>query len=68
MFVIKAQPVKLNTYKIHGEFQMSRKRPKKTYPPFYERFIPVAIGLLAIVIIGMLVFTIAVGIGVLKFG
>ncbi len=42
--------------------------PKRQYPTFYEKFIPIAIGLLAIVIIGMLVFTIAVGVGVLDFG
>lgn len=43
-------------------------KTKRTYPPFYEKFIPVAIGLLAVVIIALLVFTIAVGVGVLKFG
>jgi hypothetical protein len=47
---------------------MSKKKPDRAYPPFYEKLVPVAIGLLAIVIIGMLAFTIAVGIGVLRFG
>jgi len=47
---------------------MTHKNIKRTYPPFYEKFVPVAIGLLAAVIIGMLVFTIAVGVGFLKFG
>lgn len=47
---------------------MTDKKPKRAYPPFYEKFIPVAIGLLALVVIGMLVFTIAVGVGALKFG
>lgn len=47
---------------------MTEKKTKRTYPPFYEKFIPVAIGLLAIVVLGMLVFTIAVGVGALKFG
>jgi len=42
--------------------------PKREYPDFYEKVIPIAIGLLAIVILGMLVFTIAVGVGALKFG
>ncbi len=42
--------------------------PKRQYPAFYEKFIPIAIGILAIVIFGMLVFTIAVGVGLLKFG
>jgi hypothetical protein len=47
---------------------MTDKKQKRTYPPLYEKLIPVAIGLLAIVVIGMLVFTIAIGIGALKFG
>jgi len=42
--------------------------PKRQYPEFYEKFIPIAIGVLAIVILVMLVFTIAVGVGALKFG
>ncbi len=42
--------------------------PKRQYPAFYEKFIPIAIGFLAFVIFGMLVFTIAVGVGALKFG
>jgi hypothetical protein len=40
----------------------------RKYPKFYEKFVPIAIGVLSVVIIGMLVFTIAVGIGALKFG
>ncbi len=46
---------------------MTEKKPKRTYPPYYEIFVPVAIGLLAIVVVGMLIFTIAIGMGVLKF-
>ncbi|MBC8505717.1 MAG: hypothetical protein ISR58_09750 [Anaerolineales bacterium] len=42
--------------------------PKRQYPAFYEKFVPIAIGILAFVILGMLVFTIAVGVGALKFG
>ena len=41
--------------------------PKRQYPAFYEKFVPVAIGVLAVVIVGMLIFTIAVGVGVLTF-
>ncbi len=41
---------------------------KRQYPPFYEKFVPMAIGILAVIILVMLVFTIAVGVGVLKFG
>jgi len=42
---------------------MQEKKSKREYPPFYEKFIPVAIGLLAVVIVGMLIYTIAVGVG-----
>jgi hypothetical protein len=47
---------------------MAQKKTKRSYPPLYEKILPVAIGLLAIVILGLIVFTIAVGIGVLNFG
>jgi len=47
---------------------MNKKRKKRTYPPFYERTLPFAIGLLVILIFGMLIFTIVVGVGVLNFG
>ena len=43
---------------------MSEKKPKRVYPPFYEKFVPIALGLLAVVIVGVLNFTIAVGVGV----
>jgi hypothetical protein len=43
-------------------------RSQRKYPGFYEKFVPVAIGLLAILIIGMLAFTVAVGTGILHFG
>lgn len=41
---------------------------QKTYPAFYEKFIPIVIGLLAVLIFGMLVYTVAVGTGMLQFG
>jgi len=47
---------------------MTEKNLKRTYPPLYEKFVPLAIFLLVIVVIGMLAFTIAVGIGALDFG
>jgi len=40
---------------------------KREYPAFYEKAIPIAIGLLAIVIVAMLVFTILVAVGALNF-
>ena len=49
---------------------MSEKQPQapREYPPLYEKIVPAAIGLLLIVIIGVLIFTVAVGVGVLSFG
>jgi len=47
---------------------MTRKNSRRTYPPLYEKLVPIAIGLLVVVVIGMLVFTIAVGVGILSFG
>ena len=47
---------------------MVEKKIKRKYSPFYEKFVPIAIGLLILVVVGMLVFTVAVGVGALKFG
>ncbi|MEN8171993.1 MAG: hypothetical protein ABFS03_03845 [Chloroflexota bacterium] len=38
---------------------------KRVYPDFYEKFIPIAIGLLAVLIFGMLVFTVVVAAGII---
>jgi uncharacterized integral membrane protein len=47
---------------------MDETKKKRSYPLFYEKTLPFIIGLLAVVIIGMLIFTIAVGVGALNFG
>ena len=47
---------------------MAERKINRKYPPFYEKFVPIAIGLLIMVVVGMLVFTVAVGVGALKFG
>ena len=47
---------------------MTENKSKRQYPLFYERIVPIAIAILALVVIGMLVFTIAVAIGVVSFG
>ena len=47
---------------------MTENKPKRQYPPIYEKLIPIAIGLLVLVIFLMLAYTIAVGAGLLKFG
>lgn len=36
---------------------------KRQYPAFYEKLIPIAIGILAVVVIGMMVYAIAVAMG-----
>lgn len=46
---------------------MANNKLSRKYPPFYEKFVPVAIGLLVFVLAVMLVFTLAVGVGVLNF-
>ena len=49
---------------------MSKKPPEtpREYPPVYEKIVPLAIGVLLIVIVGVLIFTVAVGVGALNFG
>ena len=37
--------------------------PKREYPEFFEKSIPIAIGILVVIIIGMLIFAIAVILG-----
>lgn len=39
------------------------KQPRK-YPPVYEKVIPIAIAVLAIIVVGVLMFTLGVGLGV----
>ncbi|MFQ5616426.1 MAG: hypothetical protein ACE5GO_08210 [Anaerolineales bacterium] len=44
--------------------QKNKSQPlERRYPPFYEKAIPIAIGVLVVVIIGVLIFTIAVALG-----
>ena len=38
--------------------------PKREYPEFFEKSIPIAIGILTVIIIGMLLFAIGVILGV----
>ena len=42
--------------------------PKREYPAVYEKAVPIAIGVLIMIVIAMLVFTVLVGIGALNFG
>jgi hypothetical protein len=45
------------------ERSMSEKRERR-YPPFWERAVPVAVGILALVIVAMIVVIVAVALGV----
>ena len=41
---------------------------KRAYPALYEKVVPIAIGLLVGIVVGMLIFTVLVGVGALNFG
>ena len=49
---------------------MKEKHPQapREYPPIYEKIVPIAIGILMVIIVGVLIFTVAVGVGALNFG
>lgn len=40
-----------------------QKEPKRQYPAFYEKAVPVALAVLIVVVIAMLVFTVGVALG-----
>jgi len=42
--------------------------PERKYPDFYENFIPIALAILAVVIVIMILYSIAVATGMLQFG
>ena len=37
--------------------------PRRQYPAFYEKFIPIAIGVLAAIVVGVLIFALGVALG-----
>lgn len=41
---------------------------KREYPAVYEKIVPIALGLLSMIVLAMLIFTVLVGIGILNFG
>ncbi len=49
---------------------MTEKAPesKREYPAAYEKFVPLVIGVLVLIVIVMLLYTIFVGVGLLNFG
>ena len=42
---------------------MNKPTPKRQYPPLYEKLVPIALGLLGVIILGVLIFTFAVAFG-----
>ena len=44
------------------------KPAKRVYPAIYEKIVPVALGVLVLIVIVILLFTILVGTGLLGFG
>jgi hypothetical protein len=46
--------------KIEKETAQQRK-----YPDFYEKFVPIAIGIIAVIIVGVLVFALGVAFGLI---
>jgi len=49
---------------------MTEKSPptKREYPAVYEKIVPIVLGVLFVIVIAMLIFTVLVGIGALDFG
>jgi hypothetical protein len=41
---------------------------KREYPAVYEKIVPIILGILAVVVLAMLLYTILVGVGVLNSG
>ncbi len=39
------------------------KPPKRQYPPFYEKFVPIALGVMVVIIIILLIIAVAVALG-----
>jgi len=48
---------------------MTEKSPdsKRAYPAVYEKIVPIALGVLAVIVLALLVYTILVGVGLLHF-
>ena len=49
---------------------MNEKSPptKREYPAVYEKMVPLALGVLIVIVVAMLIFTLLVGVGALNFG
>ena len=40
---------------------------KREYPAIYEKIVPIALGVLVVIVLVMLIYTILVGVGLLNF-
>jgi hypothetical protein len=49
---------------------MTEKSPdsKREYPTIYEKIVPIALGVLAVIVLAILIYTVLVGVGLLNFG
>ena len=45
-----------------------RNRPQREYPAIYERLIPIVLSILAVFVIVMILYSLAVASGLLQFG
>ena len=54
--------------KLTGMIDKEESKKERSYPPVYEKLIPIAIGVLGFIIVGVLIFTVAVALGIFNFG
>ena len=43
-----------------------KKKPEKKYPEVYEKVIPVAIGVILVIVVGMLILTLGIAFGFIQ--
>ncbi len=53
---------------VPDEDKKSRPSPKRQYPPFYEKVVPIALGVIAITIIIILLIIVGVAMGLFPGG
>ena len=52
------------TRRSQGMSDDKKKKSSRKYPPFWERFVPIALAILGIVVIGMMIVAVSVALGV----
>lgn len=43
-------------------------KPRRSYPPFWEKFIPYILGLIGLIVLGLVLLALSVVLGVYPFG